>query len=75
MNKDDRKQLEKAIELMEEAKGILEEIGSGEREKYENMSENLQGSEKGQKFEEDANELDEAAESLGEVIDKVQERL
>ena len=65
MNKENRADLQKAISLMEDAKEIIERIKDGEQEKYDNLSEGLQQSEKGQKFEE-------AASTLGEVYDQLE---
>lgn len=54
MNKQDKKQLQEAINLLENAKSILQTLADAEQEKFDNLSEGLQQSEKGQKFEEDA---------------------
>lgn len=72
MNANDRKELQKAIALIEEAKAIIESIGEQEQEKYDNLSEGLQASERGQKFEESAGELSNAAESLDDVVSSIE---
>ncbi len=48
MNKQDRKDLEKAVGFIEEAKAIIANIANSEQEKFDNLSEGLQQSEKGQ---------------------------
>jgi molecular chaperone GrpE (heat shock protein) len=46
MNKERRKQLAKAQEMLEDAKSIIEDCLSDEEDYRDNMPENLQGSEK-----------------------------
>ena len=71
MNKDDRKRLEKATALIEEARGIVEEVGQAERDKFDNLPEGIQESERGQKFDDNAEKLDEAGANLQECIDNL----
>ncbi len=71
MNKENRKELERAINLIEEAKLIVEQIKDEEQEKFDNLSEGLQASEKGQKFEETVETLDTAFSQLEEAIDGI----
>ena len=52
MNKLRRKEIAKAIELMEEAREILETVRDEEQEAYDNMPESLQNSERGETMEE-----------------------
>lgn len=52
MNKIRRKQIEKAIELIEQARDILECVKDDEQEAFDNMPESLQGSERGEVMEE-----------------------
>lgn len=73
MNKQDRKEIARAIALIEEAKEIFESISSQEQEKYDNLSEGLQASENGQKFESNVESLDEAVSNIEDVINNVQE--
>jgi len=75
MNKQNRKELEHALLLIDEAKGIVEQIRDEEQEKYDNLSEGLQQSEKGQKFEANASDLDEALNNLEEAIGNVNNSL
>lgn len=71
MNKENRKELEKAIALIEDAKEIVEYIKDEEQDKFDNLSEGLQQSEKGQMFEENVSALDDASSQLEEAIDNI----
>lgn len=68
MNNKRRKEIDKAIGLLEEAKSILEQCASEEREVYDNMPENLQSGDRGQTTERCADALDEAVSNLDDVI-------
>lgn len=57
MNKARRKELERALELLEEAKAIIEQCHEEEQEGFDNLSEGLQQSENGQKIEAAADNL------------------
>jgi len=52
MNKDRRKQIAKAIALIEEAQEILENVKQEEQDAYDNLPENLQGSQTAQSMDE-----------------------
>ena len=71
MNKENRKELEKAISLIEDAKQIIESIKDDEQDKFDNLPEGLQQSERGEKFEENVSVLDDALSQLEEVIDNI----
>ena len=58
MNKGRRAELDKAIELLTTAGEIIVRCAEEEREYYDNMAENLQGSERGQKADEAAGALE-----------------
>ena len=75
MNKSDRAELQKAINMIDEARGIVESIGESEQEKYDNLTEGLQASERGQKFEESASSLSEVCDSLQEAIGTIEESM
>lgn len=64
MNKARRKEIAKAIELIEEAYGILDMVRDEEQEAFDNMPEGLQGSERGEQMEEYIYTLEEVLESL-----------
>lgn len=71
MNKKDRKQIEKARQMIQDAKEILEVIKDQELEKYDNLSEGLQQSERGQAFEAHANTLEEIVGNLETAADEL----
>jgi hypothetical protein len=72
MNIDNRKDLNKAYELLEEAKALIEAVGEAEQEKFDNMSEGLQQTERGQRMEECASELADAASSIDDILSTVE---
>ncbi len=73
MNKQDRKIIEKISATIEECRIDLESLSEEERDKVYNMPDNLQESERAQKFEENADELDEVCSELDEIIDRLNE--
>lgn len=52
MNKQRRKQIAVAIELIEQAQAILEEVKEDEQEAFDNLPESIQLSERGELMEE-----------------------
>jgi len=72
MNADKRKELAKAIQLLEDAKSIIESIQEQEQECFDNLSEGLQQSERGQRFEELAGILGDAVGSVETAIEEVE---
>ena len=68
MNNDRRKEINKAIALLQEALSILETARDEEGDYFNNMPENLQSSERGQKAEEAYGYLEDACCNLEEVI-------
>ena len=73
MNRSRRKDLGRAIDLLsriksdfEEAKGIVEQAASGERDYYDNMPENMQSGDKGSDADNAATQLEEVVQSLEE---------
>ncbi len=72
MNKQDRKRFDKAFGLATEAVEILRELSSEEQDKADNMPENLQGSERFDRFEAVAGALEQAADDIENAIDEAQ---
>lgn len=70
MNKQRRKEIEKAITLLEEAKSILEQMASDEQDYYDNMPESIQSGERGSQAEAASETLQEAAYDIDEVIER-----
>ena len=75
MNKGDRKELQRGLDLMGEAKEIFEAIRDGEQEKFDNLSEGLQQTENGQKFETNVSSLDDAINYIDDVQSSVEEAM
>ena len=73
MNKARRKELNRAVELLEEAKDIIEICKDEEMEYLENIPENLQNSEKYEMADSAVYALERACESVDEAIDSVEE--
>jgi hypothetical protein len=71
MNKVRRKEIAKAIELLEQAREILESVRDDEQEAFDNMPESLQSSERGEAMEEYIYTLEEAIEAID--TDELQE--
>lgn len=69
MNKNDRKQLARAIGFLEEAKAIIDELAPAERDKYDNMSESLQSGERGEAIGQAADALESAQSSIDEALE------
>jgi hypothetical protein len=75
MNKQQRKSLEKAVELMQEAFEIIETIGEEEQEKFDNANEGLQSTGRYETIQDNAEKLSDQATELNEVIDEITEIL
>lgn len=71
MNKQDRKQLQEALDLMSRANEIITMVKEQEEEKYDNLPEGIQESERGEKFQENIDNLDTAVYDLESVIENV----
>lgn len=59
MNKARRGKLDEAINLLGQARDIITTVAEEEREAFDNLSEDLQASSRGQRLEEIANSLEE----------------
>lgn len=73
MNAKDRDALNTVLSALEKLKIKIEDKASAEREKYDNMSENLQGGERGQKMDEAATALESAVNSLDDALALIEE--
>ena len=59
MNKQRRNRIAEALELISQARGILEEVKDEEQESYENLPESLQHGERGEQMQENVDSLEE----------------
>lgn len=73
MNKTRRQQLRKWLEDMENIKSELETICSDEQDYFDNMPENLQGSQRGMDAEEAIEHIEEAVSSIEDAISIIEE--
>ena len=71
MNNNQKKELAKIIDRIEEIKNDIEYVRDEEQEKIDNMPENLQGSEKYSLMEEAVSNLDYALSILEDVVDNI----
>ena len=68
MNDARRKEIQRALTLIGEAKGILELALSQEQDDLDNMPEDLQGDEEGERAEDMVDALERAAMGCGDAI-------
>ena len=73
MNAERRKEIAKASALIGEARAILEQVATDEREAFDNMPDSLKQSERGQQAEAAADALDEAVNACEEIDGKLEE--
>ena len=73
MNKTRRQQLRKWLEDMEEIKSELEAICSDEQDYFDNMPENLQGSQRGSDSEDAIDQMNDAVSSIEDAISIIEE--
>lgn len=75
MNAKDRKQLQSILDKIVELKEQLEIIKESEQEKFDNLTEGLQATERGQKLEEGVEQLESAFSSLEEAGEYLEEAI
>lgn len=75
MNKQDRKQLEQALELLNSANEIITMIKEQEEEKYDNLPGGIQDSERGEKLQEGIDNLYYAISDLETAVEFLNEAM
>lgn len=75
MNAQRRKEIAKAIALIEGAIAILDGVAEGEREAYDNLPESLQYSERGERMEECAEAIEYVSSELTDQIDSLNDAI
>lgn len=70
MNRPRRKELNRALEMLAEARAIIEAMQEEEQDSFDNMPEGLQVSELGEKIEENAQRLEDV---IGYIEEQEQE--
>lgn len=73
MNKERRKQLAQAQEMLEQAQSIIEDCLGEEEDYRDNMPENLQGSEKYEVADNACDNMQYALDNISEAISNVEE--
>jgi len=73
MNAKQRKTLQGYVESLDEIKCAIDEMAEEEQDKYDNMPEGLQESERGEAMQEAIDNLESASSSLEEAIDYLNE--
>lgn len=73
MNNNRRKELKKAIDLLSEARFIIEQIAEEERDAFDNLPEGLQIVPRFEAMEDFANRLDDVAYSIEEAESEVED--
>ncbi len=72
MNNERRKYIQGISELLEDAQGQIAEVQQQEQDYYDEMPEGLQGSEKGDRATEVADELMDIDSGLQDIIDRLE---
>ena len=73
MNKIGRKQIEAIINKLESLRDEIETLKDEEQEKYDNLPDSLQDSERGETFTDNVDNMETAYDSLDEAIGYLQE--
>lgn len=75
MNNPRRTQIRSAMDLILQARELLDDVRSGEQEAYDNMPESFQVSEKGERMENSIAILEDAAAELEDMESNLEEAL
>lgn len=73
MNKQRRKNIEKATALLEQAREIIDTAQEGEQEAYDNLPESIQDAERGEAMYENIDTLQTASDNIGDALDTLEE--
>lgn len=71
MNEERRKSLMRALDLIEDARNIVDEIKGEEEEAFENLPESMQSGDKGEKAQAAIEALSEAYDALDNAIEHI----
>lgn len=75
MNAKDRKELQRALDLLDDARIIIESIAEREQEKFDNLPEAFQNSERGEKMQEAASELESCTSEISDIHYRIEEQI
>lgn len=73
MNKQRRKDIEKATALLEQAREIIDTAQEEEQESYDNLPESIQDSERGEAMYTNIDTLQTASDNIGDALDTLEE--
>jgi predicted transcriptional regulator len=73
MNKVDRAELTDLIDKISIITDRIREFADSEQEKYDNLSEGLQASETGEKFQENIDTINEVCDSIADELSRLEE--
>ena len=73
MNAARRKELKRALEMLDAAKTILEQVAEEEQEAYDNLPEGIQDSEKGEQIYDNADTLSGYMDDLDDMMSAIEE--
>lgn len=73
MNNERRKKIQKIIDQLGDLKLEIEDVQNEEQTAFDNMPEGLQQAESGQKIEENASELGDAADEIDNLVNSLEE--
>lgn len=73
MNAARRKELKRALEMLDAAKTILEQVAEEEQEAYENLPEGIQDSERGEQIYDNADTLSGYMDDLDDMMSAIEE--
>lgn len=75
MNKPRRKRLQEALDLLTQAKAIIEECTEEEQEAFDNLPESIQYGQQGERMEEILDILNEAQDSIDEISTNIEDEV
>ena len=73
MNAARRKELKRALEMLDAAKSILEQVADEEQDAYDNLPESIQDSERGEQIYDNADTLSGYMDDLDDMMSAIEE--
>jgi len=73
MNNDRRKNLKKAVKMINEARDIVDDVMNEEQMAFDNLPEGLQEAERGIEMEDNVSELESITSDIDEIVERIEE--
>ena len=73
MNNQRRKEIAKAVAMLDDVYDILDDVNCDENDAYDNMPENLQDGDRAFNMQDNIDKLDNACSSINEIMDSLNE--